>query len=201
MKELSALIKLYAIPQDIAVGNVPRTDEIAVSAYILAETLDTVCSDVWGALWGEMPNIVFRLPETLIKDFYGKYMLKAGWCCRDLSLLQLPASGATGLYFASRIRRDIPEGFHAACSDKACVARQIDETTYITSHTDPDCKYSHVHIDLERLTSIIGAGKIPRIAIHQKSEDYEGIELDVADLGDFTAISRRCFTVCPCSAD
>ena len=91
-------------------------------------------------------------------------MRHAGWCPSDIAMISQDLS-ASSLYYASSLRRWQLRNDHSQCNRQACLASQIDTTTYETVHLYENCTCDHIHVDVSQLTSIIAKEGIPLITI------------------------------------
>ncbi|KAK8112880.1 hypothetical protein PG984_013406 [Apiospora sp. TS-2023a] len=95
-------------------------------------------------------------------------MTAAGWCPSDTSMA-LEQFSPAAQYYASSFKR-IAVRDHSTCSSEACVASQIDVSTYITKHTEPACECTGSGPPVEELVEIIESGRIPLLLLKSTKE-------------------------------
>jgi len=111
---------------------------------------------VWeecAAHWGVCPLLIDLL-------------LRTGWCINGVHRLADTQSVPSMLYAASVQKREtIPPEMHAGCSGRGCIARTIDESTYVTQNVSPGCRCGHVESLLEEVKEILDKGGIPVVVV------------------------------------
>jgi len=135
-------------------------DIVLLSITILGETLDVARDTVffsgreefYGVLSWELPHVGTRL----LRD--------AGWCTGEIAALRRDFPDVSSLHYFSTWNRSVLGKNHTSCGDK-CLANQIDEKTYETKHTDPECVFAacaHVPVKKRQVClSILDDGGIP----------------------------------------
>ena len=151
----------------------PLPSEVSLSIMTLGATLEAsllhkqkkVGFTIERRKWGYWPTITNRL-------------ISLGWCINDISRLAELGSIILG-YFASTIRRDVPEGrSHQTCTIERCTAHHIEGGKYPTKHVRADCDCGHIKVPVEKVTKILGNGGLPVIRILPPTEG-DGPFIDV----------------------
>ncbi|KAL4745633.1 hypothetical protein BDW72DRAFT_211131 [Aspergillus terricola var. indicus] len=104
--------------------------------------------------------------------FDGWCPLDAERCCKSGIYLDTQA-------YLLQLRRTKPSWnnrTHESCKKTQCVADNIDESNYVTSHVQEDCSCSHIHADIEQLRTILLDEGIPLAMIAPCGEDELGNE-------------------------
>lgn len=166
--------------------NCPLSDEVRMSIILVGETLDYILHHIWSSKatnldvsrwfgtartsaldWGDC-----RLPKTR--------MLDAGWCPNEVKRL----SGSrcnNAMFYASCLRRSIPNGFHRECSADRCVANQVKRGSYRTRHTEDACDCAFVHVQVDKVKDILGRGNIALIRHSGQAGKLGSGDIDVVE--------------------
>ena len=154
----------------------PLPPEVSLSIMVLGATLESSLSQkqrmtgfrIEKRKWGSSPIVSARL--ALI-----------GWCINDIG--RLAETGSITLsYFASTIKRELPEGrSHQNCTIQRCVAHHIEGGKYPTRHVRENCGCEHIKVPVENVIRVLQSGGIPAIKISPSStlSDNEKPSVDV----------------------
>ena len=156
---------------------------------LLIQLLHEALRHAWGAIYMGTDKVVTVSGAGLLSDLPELRMRAAGWCPSEVAMLQNRFS-VTGRYFASRLRRRGRVMNHVNCTDATCNALQIDDSTYVTRHTEVDCQCAHVEIDPQEVGLSLEQGKIPRFLIRPSGPYRDSIDLQMVDTGPYVAISH-----------
>lgn len=155
---------------------------IELSFCILEETLDRASRRSRGINHHTTSND--RLCKGLIKN-----LERDGWCQSETSLIR--ACDDTGIFFASRLKRQRTKADHSKCTASKCLAFNIITEEYKTQHTDACQGCNDVSINKDALASTLRLGKTPRVRVSVEFRDGgPQIRLLVADSGPYVAISH-----------
>ena len=161
------------------------SSQCALSIQLLHEAL----RHAWGAIYMGTDNVVTTSGAGLLSDLPESRMRAAGWCPSEITMSQNRFS-VTGRYFASRLRRRGRAMNHTSCTDTTCNASQIDNSTYVTQHSEVDCQCAHVEIDPQEVGLTLKQGKIPRFLIRPTDQSRDHLDLQMVDSGPYVAISH-----------
>ncbi|KAF7361143.1 Heterokaryon incompatibility [Mycena sanguinolenta] len=103
----------------------PVAPEIAMSIIALGFVFTTAIRDIYQILifemgWGGSPLIKSKL-------------LNAGWCPLDVRRI-FSDFGIDGHYYLALAEFPHDISLHSGCNERACIARNVDEKTYVTPH-------------------------------------------------------------------
>ncbi|KAJ5959917.1 uncharacterized protein N7479_007067 [Penicillium vulpinum] len=107
-------------------------------------------------------------------------MQQMGWCPSEVAMVEHTFTSASA-YYASQLERppSAVQRDHGECTKKLCVARQINEATYRTAHTEVECECQHLGPAMDEVVSIIESGGVPLLSITPtKKEPYLKIEVE-----------------------
>ncbi|RDW78977.1 uncharacterized protein DSM5745_05829 [Aspergillus mulundensis] len=141
----------------------PLSPEIDLSIRTLSQRL------AWSFATGVMP-LVFDsytgglefpcawLPLKRLQD--------SGWCPSEVAMVEETFTSASA-YYTSQLESppSATQKDHSQCTRSLCMARQLNEETYRTAHTTPDCDCSHHGPLINEVTSILESGGIPLLSI------------------------------------
>jgi len=137
----------------------PPGHAVLLSVILLGELLDNA-----------LAGVVFSLPKMKMLSWeysqFGKYLLqRAGWCLGELDMLGIIEPAI--LFYVSSFDRVSLKKDHSRCSDKVCLANQIDEKVYQTKHVTETCVCEHIIVEEEGnrpITEVLHKGDIPIIS-------------------------------------
>ena len=167
----------------------PLPPEVVQSVMILGSTLNfaidlkiesfppkqkTTLAD-----WGMSPLVTERL-------------LQKGWCINDVHRLCDTVIVSTAFIAASIARQEVvPKETHNICSPDACIARDINESTYKTKHVDQDCDCESINAPVDQVKDILEGGDIPVILVREDANGNNlGLEAISHRKAKFIAISH-----------
>lgn len=173
---------LETLPQS-ATGHLPA---ILLSVRVLTAALSGVLDEsVFQSDFGALTNKYEQGPvEQLRFISASSYQLRRasarclledmvtnGWCPYMARKLCLTYNYAV-VYYLSRLRgyHDIS---HRNCSERACIAHNVNMSDYNTKHTTKECQCAHVHVDRDQLHSIISNGGIPIVSFKKVAGQTE----------------------------
>jgi hypothetical protein len=144
----------------------PIAPEIVTSIVALGYTLHTAILDIydipshqWRCHWGGTPLL--------------RRLLKTKWCPLQVTSMMTELA-IDGHYYLTTIPGP-PEAerqTHANCTDEQCVAKGIDEATYVTKHiTGKEC-CDHISVP-DELFEIVGRKGAPIVSWVQETDDQK----------------------------
>lgn len=120
-------------------------------------------------------------------------MIEEGRCPSERDMVS-HAFSSTSAYYATQLKRpkETSRLDHSNCSDTLCAARQLDENTYCTQHTEDGCICTHLGPSVDEVVSIIRCGRIPLVSIETvKTSPYLKIKVEPFKPGKrFIALSH-----------
>ncbi|KAI1610992.1 hypothetical protein EDD36DRAFT_476710 [Exophiala viscosa] len=99
------------------------------------------------------------------QDGQAERMAQRGWCPYVRTMLG-PFTHLVNEYAAIIGPPETHMG-HRSCSPIECIRHNIDESTYKTLHTTPDCECQFVKPRLDRLADILDSGQIPLMDLNK----------------------------------
>jgi hypothetical protein len=135
------------------------TPEIRLGIQILAESLHATKRLLVSPGADDLPG------DIAIRDFGTSELLdsrvaQSGWCPNEFSRMC-----NVDRYTASSVIRRPQKELHQYCTSTQCIANNIDEATYETKHTRPDCNCPFLWIPPGPIGQILQDGGIPILAI------------------------------------
>lgn len=116
-------------------------------------------------------------------------MAAAGWCPSDTSMV-LEQFSPAALYYVSSLKRDLFRD-HSGCSTEACLAAQVETSTYTTKHTKVGCDCDHLGPPAEKLSAILDSSRFPLISMTRTDKGEVSIELQASRPGrKYVALSH-----------
>lgn len=88
--------------------------------------------------------------QTIIRE----RMAEAGWCPSKIHMLQKRLR-PTEQVFASLLEPLGKGEDHTGCSEAACLAHQLDDSTYVTRHVEPGCTCDFVYAEQKELADVL----------------------------------------------
>ncbi|PWW74991.1 hypothetical protein C7212DRAFT_297691 [Tuber magnatum] len=158
----------------------PPGHTVLLSVVLLGELLDNA-----------LAGVVFSLLKVKMLSWeygmFGKYLLqRAGWCLGELDMLGITEPAI--LFYVSSFDRLALRKDHSRCSDRVCLANQIDEKVYKTRHATETCTCEHIVVEEEGnrpVTEVLHRGDIPVI-----SYDGEKVLVRSSDSTPYVAMSH-----------
>ncbi len=148
-----------------AEGLCPLPQEVVLSIMMLGSILSFAIDQ---KIESFPPKEKTVLADWGMSPLLTKKLLQNGWCINDVHRLCSTVSVPTALNAASIVRQEIvPKESHKACSPDACIARNINESTYETKHVEPDCHCESVTAPVDQVKDILEGGDIPVILIKE----------------------------------
>ncbi len=152
-----------------AKGKSNLSEEVAYSIVVLGLTLEEI-KIYHNSLGGGMSNadlIATQVGNWPITELVRKRLAAGGWCRSESTRMQTYFM-ATGQFYCASMELSGLHVDHSACTDLRCSAEDVDESTYVTAHSEscPDsasCK--HTGLLPSDVESIIVAGNYPLIAV------------------------------------
>ncbi|KAJ9604147.1 hypothetical protein H2200_011670 [Cladophialophora chaetospira] len=178
LSEVATLLNDYIIPLE---DDGPLRGEILLSILVLGSSLSQMMLQLRDRLL-DVKYIVgpynFRItwPQSkLLKA----YMLDAGWCPNEYERLA-GTMAVPSVYYASSLQRSGRGNNHSRCSTERCIANNVDEEKYTTSHATEGCRCEHLEPSPEKLKAILEDGGHPLIQISIRETPLE-CDIDVVD--------------------
>jgi len=166
LNEVFRLISHYCAalrrsPPDVEIANSSQTywpvsADISMSIIALGHTLTEAMFSIFN--FGQ----VYRKSKWQFSCLKTR-MLQAGWCPMDVRGT-LTDMDIDGQYYIAAL--PCPQGTqrHSICTEDACLAKGIDEKTYVTKHREESCDCEQVPIDLSLVVEILEGGGTPVVA-------------------------------------
>jgi hypothetical protein len=119
-------------------------------------------------------------------------MINHGWCPSEIpKLVENYYKSLQTLHLLSKMDRSVLGRDHSGCSEKRCLAYNIQDETYVVGHCEADCKCPPVEIKNEQTVPILDEGCYPLL---QLRKDTAGrVEVDVvrsSEKAPYIAISH-----------
>ena len=164
-KCLHSVVQLFRGKTGYSLKDILRT-EIELSILILLGTLDWCVVKIYGASVDTIePSGIERIgarPMTLLKPV----LLENGWCPSLINRL-IRMVGISGLYYATLLGPTSVKKAHSFCSNGECAANDVDDERYTIKHVHKGCRCDFSGPAVDTLKSIVEAGRIPIISIHE----------------------------------
>lgn len=136
----------------------PMALEIVISIVALGHAIREAIHDIYDV------NPTFRANQwdgtTLLRE-----LLKEKWCPRQVTSM-MKEFGVDGHYYLA-LSPGLPpaeRARHNPCTEAACLAPGIDESTYVSKHAATGCTCEHIHMPNEAC-DIIRNGGIPILTV------------------------------------
>ena len=139
-----------------------------------------LCASLWGVVIkrdGPPIENMHVLSCKVAGRWEYNQMLKEGWCPFEIEKARMLGNVLSQAYLLQLPRPGISAETHQACKKTECVANNIDEEQYKTRHVSEHCDCSHVHVEVEKLNTILEEGGVPLVAMTPSADG--GVELDV----------------------
>ena len=174
--------ELHHQPTSIEPQYWPIGPKIALSILVLAETLTFAAMDILHERFR-----LFYGDSSLLIDS----MQKNGWCPSVLEMLISSSAACVQMvHYATTLGKHAEESAHHRCSAFRCKELDLDETTYVTKHTQecPGCEFLHPPRDM---FAILARGNTPVIRLREEEGDVR-LELVESRFHSYVALSHVC---------
>ncbi|EXJ67455.1 uncharacterized protein A1O5_09468 [Cladophialophora psammophila CBS 110553] len=108
--------------------------------------------------------------SDLNRNLLIQQLVKKGWCPSTFELL-FKTSHSTIELAALLEAKDLKSGRHQGCTKNSCIAYQLLEETYQTSHVDSSCACSFIAAPPHRLATILRQGEVPVLNLDALLDD------------------------------
>lgn len=142
--------------------DIPGWSETHLAIKLLAERLSSLA------------GIEFRRTEkspdqASIRLIWQHMVIKGKWCTHQARYLLSENSYETLFYLANLQRRERPSTDHSAClHHERCIANNVDNDHYVSSHVEPGCRCEHVAAPTHQMHEILQSGRVPVVKCEQK---------------------------------
>ncbi|KAK7708290.1 hypothetical protein SLS57_009024 [Botryosphaeria dothidea] len=121
-------------------------------------------------------------------DIVSLEMAKAGWCPRQVAIAAEYEFETR--YFCSQLQVFEAEKLdHGACTQRKCVALQVETSSYQPKHVRPDCKCDLKGVDVEAMDRMLKQGYIP-LVVFDDDEDLSLFCTEIEEPASYVAISH-----------
>ena len=139
-------------------------------------------------LFATMEAFSVRLKDSKIPPVWAAFfpdvsglMRGNGWCPSEIRRCRKTFISVQALYYLSKIQKREPRSRHQACTDRKCIAYQIELNNYQTQHYAAGCACHEIVIDGKEVIRILENGQLPLLRINPCGNSISNLSVSVLE--------------------